>query len=69
MTKDSYCLYITRLPPSYVPPNFNEILQELLLMCQPFAFCNALKAAMFTQGGTHAWELSGKQAIVYMGNF
>lgn len=26
-----------------------------------FCLCNALKAAMFTQGGTHAWELSGRQ--------
>lgn len=35
--RQTHYLYITSLQPSYFPLNFNETLQELLLMCHLFA--------------------------------
>lgn len=66
---ETHYLYITRHQPSYFPLNFNETPPGAAINVPSFCLCNALKAAMFIQGGTLAWELSGKQAIVYTGSF
>ena len=43
-----YCLYITRLQPSYFPPNSNDILQ-LLFMCHPLASAGTESSRVYTQ--------------------
>lgn len=43
-----YCLYVTRLQPSYFPPNSNDILQ-LLLTCHPLASAGTESSRVYTQ--------------------